>query len=336
MRYKMPATINWPMPNGIAIAHGDQNGPPALSASTINPDARYQAPAANSAFGNSRHDANMPRLNRICHRPGSIHRLSGAKPHQHEGQERAGHGRGDELLQRRVDHLVRHGEMQPPRPRHGLGADQRGGDDGGADPDGEIGADLLAWTIEPQRLHAGCQHRDDTGQRDRGRTIAAELGGARHLPLDRVDVGERLAQFLHRGPVLYDAKYTTWQSSSRAVLSPQQRTWAGSFQCPLGDQSRHLAPQQNRPLLDHLVSAGEQHRQRASITRLLLRSHHPDAAHLALLNEVNKSDVGTRGMRRVPLGCQPVGLLHAAVDTLPVVLSELAPILPSNPLSKSL
>src|SRR2546429_1919309 len=30
----------------------------------------------------------------------------------------------------------------------------------------------------------------------------------------------------------------------------------------------------------------------SSITRLLLRSHHPDAAHLALLNEVNKSDVG--------------------------------------------
>src|SRR3954454_1415590 len=29
-----------------------------------------------------------------------------------------------------------------------------------------------------------------------------------------------------------------------------------------------------------------------SPTRLLLRSHHPDAAHLALLNEVNKSDVG--------------------------------------------
>src|SRR4051812_23913629 len=27
---------------------------------------------------------------------------------------------------------------------------------------------------------------------------------------------------------------------------------------------------------------------RSSITRLLLRSHHPDAAHLALLNEVNK------------------------------------------------
>src|SRR5215204_5191871 len=31
---------------------------------------------------------------------------------------------------------------------------------------------------------------------------------------------------------------------------------------------------------------------RSSITRLLLGSHHPDAAHLALLNEVNKSDVG--------------------------------------------
>ena len=31
---------------------------------------------------------------------------------------------------------------------------------------------------------------------------------------------------------------------------------------------------------------------RSSITRLLLRSHHPDAAHLALLNEFNKSNVG--------------------------------------------
>lgn len=30
----------------------------------------------------------------------------------------------------------------------------------------------------------------------------------------------------------------------------------------------------------------------SSITRLLLRSHHPDAAHLALLNELNKSNVG--------------------------------------------
>jgi hypothetical protein len=30
---------------------------------------------------------------------------------------------------------------------------------------------------------------------------------------------------------------------------------------------------------------------RSSITRLLLRSHHPDAAHLALLDEVNESDV---------------------------------------------
>jgi hypothetical protein len=31
---------------------------------------------------------------------------------------------------------------------------------------------------------------------------------------------------------------------------------------------------------------------RSSITRSLLRSHHPDAAHLALLNEFNKSNVG--------------------------------------------
>jgi len=31
---------------------------------------------------------------------------------------------------------------------------------------------------------------------------------------------------------------------------------------------------------------------RSSITRLLLRRHYPDAAHLALLNEFNKSNVG--------------------------------------------
>jgi hypothetical protein len=29
-------------------------------------------------------------------------------------------------------------------------------------------------------------------------------------------------------------------------------------------QSRHLAPQQNRPLLDHLVGAGKQRRYRAA------------------------------------------------------------------------
>ena len=31
---------------------------------------------------------------------------------------------------------------------------------------------------------------------------------------------------------------------------------------------------------------------RPSITRLLLRRHYPDVAHLALLNEFNKSNVG--------------------------------------------
>src|SRR5580704_16505289 len=73
----MAAIINWPSPNGMPMASGDQAFP--STARQTSPDARYHAPTANSAFGSSRQEAKMPRLNRICQRPGSIHKLSGAK-----------------------------------------------------------------------------------------------------------------------------------------------------------------------------------------------------------------------------------------------------------------
>ena len=48
------------------------------AASAARPAARYQTPTANMPRGSERHDANTPRLNTICHRPGSSGSASGA------------------------------------------------------------------------------------------------------------------------------------------------------------------------------------------------------------------------------------------------------------------
>ena len=66
----------------------------------------------------------MPRLNTICQRPGSIHRLSGAKRKSDDGEQHAGHARGNELLGRRMDHLVGEPGVDAPRASHHLDADQ--------------------------------------------------------------------------------------------------------------------------------------------------------------------------------------------------------------------
>src|SRR5437763_17124137 len=74
----MQATSNWPAPNGIPIAQGDNARVPP-SAIHSKPVSKYHVPAASIGRGRKRHDENIPRLKTICQSPGSIHCADGTK-----------------------------------------------------------------------------------------------------------------------------------------------------------------------------------------------------------------------------------------------------------------
>ena len=71
------ATRIWPIPNGMAISHGERAVPPSPRASRIRPLVRYQSPTENMGRGRSRQEENTPRLNTTCQRPGNIHTACG-------------------------------------------------------------------------------------------------------------------------------------------------------------------------------------------------------------------------------------------------------------------
>ena len=133
----MPAIISWPMPNGMPMSHGDQASPAAAMAMQTRPDDEIPGAGHEQRARQEparREDAEAEQdLPEPGHQPQAV----GRKAQQHEGEERAGDADRNELLDRRVDHLVGKLGVQPPRTRHGLGADQRGRECGGADPDDE-------------------------------------------------------------------------------------------------------------------------------------------------------------------------------------------------------
>ena len=69
---------NCPITKGRPIVHGDSAWLSLASIRIAKPATKYQAPANATVRGSERTEANTPRLTSTCHRPGSIHRVSGA------------------------------------------------------------------------------------------------------------------------------------------------------------------------------------------------------------------------------------------------------------------
>ena len=213
----MPAIINWPIPNGIPMSHGDQAPPGRRDGNAdqsrreipgADDEQRTRQEAARREDAEAEQDLPKPR-----HQPQAL----GREAQQHEGEERAGDADRDQLFDRRVDHLVGELGVQTPRTRHGLGADQGGRECGGADPDVRYSAELIARIVEPQRLSDGREEGEQAGERDRGRAVAAELRAARHLLLDRVDIRQRLVQIPHAArPLFYELCNTKYIEMQRA------------------------------------------------------------------------------------------------------------------------
>src|ERR1700724_3132279 len=231
----MAAIINWPSPNGMPMASGDQAFP--STARQTSPDARYHAPTANSAFGSSRQEAKMPRLNRICQRPGSIHKLSGAKRANTNGisgpATTAGRSCAREVVEGGMKHLVGQTGMQTPRPRDRLCTNQRNGKDRRANPDGEITSDLLARMIQRQSLNARREQGEQSRECHGCWAVAAKLRSACHLGSDGIYVRKRLVQIRHPGAshLSFALQSNTCGSIEDQPKSCRQERFGPSLKC---------------------------------------------------------------------------------------------------------
>ena len=165
------------MPNGTAIAQGE-NGARAGEREAARPGGEIpDADREHRARGSERQEAKKPRLKMICHRPGSIHSASRREAIEHDRQQRAGDAGRNELLGRRMDHLVGqagwmrreratistadqdHARLRRSRPTRRDSVKTCGGG--------------LRQRGSPGR---GRQQRQHAGRRHRHRPIAAELG----------------------------------------------------------------------------------------------------------------------------------------------------------------
>ncbi len=146
---------------------------------------------------------------------------------EHDREQHARHAGRNELLGRRMDHLVGQAGVDAPRARDHLDADQDDADDGGRDPQGEVGEDVGRGVGQPQRLHPGGGDRQHAGRRNGHRTIAAKLGAARHLTSDRRDVGQRLVQVSHAQPAASFTVQSTLRCKSASRAFDNARSHAG-------------------------------------------------------------------------------------------------------------
>ena len=137
------------------------------------------------------------------------------KPPQHHGQQRARRARGQELLDRLVDHRIGETGMMPTRTRSHLHPDDARRDQRGGGPPGEKDHRLSGRIVEPQELRDRGDQRQTAGGGDRRRTIAAERRAGGNLAANRKDVGQRLVEIPHLPTLLYIAKYTRSQSDCK-------------------------------------------------------------------------------------------------------------------------
>src|SRR5215831_19168700 len=135
----MPAISNCPRPNGSAMAQGAKACAPLAKARLARPAARYQTPTASIGRGSERQEAKKPRLNTICQRPGSIHRLSGATRKSTTVSSAPATPAG----------------MDPARACHHFNTDEHDRDRGGRDPEREIAEDVGRRLREPEHLDPG-------------------------------------------------------------------------------------------------------------------------------------------------------------------------------------
>ena len=239
---------NCPAPNGTAMAKGENARSPLANARLASPAPRYQTPTASSGRGRERQEAMNPRLAR--QHPQGLRR----KAEQHEGQERAGDARRNELLGGGTDHLVGKSRMDPARARHHLDADQDDGDGRRRHPQCHIVEDVSRRVGQPPRLQPRRKHRQEPGGGDRDRSVAAELGATRHLAADQGDVGQGLVQVLHRPICLSFALQSTpagiaMQASRagqvngrRARRGSRRRASAGDRACRGPERRRRCFP----------------------------------------------------------------------------------------------
>jgi hypothetical protein len=74
----------------------------------------------------------------------------------------------------------------------------------------------------------------------------------------------RLMRFMRAGALEQEAAIERASGLADTSRPLTKKRWRRALGTAASCQSRHLAPQQNRPLLDHLVGAGEQRRYRAA------------------------------------------------------------------------
>ena len=75
----------------MPMIHGDNAASPCPHAKARTPPTRYHAPAIDTARGNNRHEAKIPRLNNNAHKPGNIQTESLARSHDNDGEQSARH-----------------------------------------------------------------------------------------------------------------------------------------------------------------------------------------------------------------------------------------------------
>jgi hypothetical protein len=135
----------------------------------------------------------------ICQSPGNIQ----TAPRKHKGEQCAGRDRWQKLLDRHPNHLARQSGMHAVRARPHLCADQRGGNDGGRNPEAKIHEHVAGRVGQPERLRCARRRREQPCSGKRGRAVAAKFRAARHLHANAADVANGFVQIVHGALTLH-------------------------------------------------------------------------------------------------------------------------------------